>query len=314
MEANDQNGVLVKICKIYEFLCGRWADHHFTVTQAMKLDLTAKAFINQKNITVLYDKPGKQFRTNSRDQSEERALNSDDSNSEYTNSYMNSAHSVSKILDRPDFENLPVIISSTSWTKDEDFGLLFDTIEGYDNTASIQRSANRSLDQKILPKIGVIITGKGPEKQYYTKKIKNKKGGWQNVIWCLPWLEADDYPKILKASTLGVCLHRSSSKLDLPMKVVDMLGSGLPVLALEDNYECIRELVKPGENGETFKNSEELLYQISKFMYKIDEISPKDVYSKSLREFRDVKNSWECEWLEKVGNNLSVFEKVGRGK
>ena len=49
-------------------------------------------------------------------------------------------------------------------------------------------------------------------------------------------------------------------------------------------------------------------------MYKIDEISPKDVYSKSLREFRDVKNSWECEWLEKVGNNLSVFEKVGRGK
>lgn len=121
-------------------------------------------------------------------------------------------------------QNRPaLLISSTSWTPDEDFGILLEALDAYETKA---------VDDPVhYPRLVCVITGKGPQKDHYKMLIHQRS--WQKVVVITPWLENSDYPKLLAAGDLGVCLHYSSSGLDLPMKVVDMFGSGLPVCAIK---------------------------------------------------------------------------------
>lgn len=115
-----------------------------------------------------------------------------------------------------------LVISSTSWTPDEDFEILLTALDRFE--ARVSQSGSQ------LPDLFCVITGKGPLKKDYEKRIVERN--WKHIQVVMPWLEAEDYPRILAASDLGVCLHYSSSGLDLPMKVVDMFGCGLPVCAI----------------------------------------------------------------------------------
>lgn len=117
-------------------------------------------------------------------------------------------------------------MSSTSWTPDEDFSILLHALSIYETQAREQQ----------LPKVIVIVTGKGPLKDKYMQEIDELQKKWKWVRCVSLWLEAEDYPILLGSADLGVCLHSSSSALDLPMKVVDMFGCGLPVCALNFNW------------------------------------------------------------------------------
>ncbi|EAU92942.2 beta-1,4-mannosyltransferase [Coprinopsis cinerea okayama7 len=157
---------------------------------------------------------------------------------------------------RPDRPAL--LVSSTSWTPDEDFGILLQALSIYELRA---REVNKEASKgTTLPKVLAIVTGKGPLKDRYMKEVSALQESWQWVRCISLWLEAEDYPILLGSADLGVSLHSSSSALDLPMKVVDMFGCGLPVCAL--GFSCLPELVKHGKNGLIFRSAPELAEQL----------------------------------------------------
>lgn len=58
-----------------------------------------------------------------------------------------------------------MIISSTSWTADEDFGILLAALEKLDRETS-------TLPETEFPNLLVVVTGKGPQKEMYLQRIK----------------------------------------------------------------------------------------------------------------------------------------------
>ena len=118
----------------------------------------------------------------------------------------NDNFSVRLKVDRPG-----ILVSSTSWTEDEDFSILFEALDQYESRFHV----NSSMP---MPDLVCVITGRGPQKEYFRKLINRQS--WQHVQVIMPWLEPEDYPLMLASADLGVCLHTSSSGVDLPMKVI----------------------------------------------------------------------------------------------
>ncbi|KAG8925902.1 mannosyltransferase [Tulasnella sp. 408] len=187
---------------------------------------------------------------------------------------------------RPDRPAL--VISSTSWTEDEDFGILINALKKYETEAKRRATANLG-SKSTLPKLLMVVTGKGPLRDSYMQRVLEleKSEKWQWVRCRSMWVEAADYPLLLGkgprsglykkarivganlliltgASDLGVSLHSSSSALDLPMKVVDMFGCGLPVCALD--FACLDELVRDGQNGRVFTSADQLANQLMELL------------------------------------------------
>jgi beta-1,4-mannosyltransferase len=143
-----------------------------------------------------------------------------------------------------------VVVTSSSWTDDEDFALLLDTMVACDAAIAARPG---------LPDLLFVLTGDGPKRRF-----------WEQKLAALPlarvrsrtlWASAEDYPLLLGAADLGVSLHRSASGLDLPMKIADMFGAGLPVCALA-YAPVIAEMVRAGDNGLLFTTAAELTGQI----------------------------------------------------
>ncbi|OOQ87305.1 Chitobiosyldiphosphodolichol beta-mannosyltransferase [Penicillium brasilianum] len=230
---------LVKLSTWYEKIFGRSASAHLCVTDAMGRVLK-KDFQLEAPILSLHDRPASHF----------HPIASPDERIAFLTT-LPETESVRPLLKTGDVR---VLVSSTSWTPDEDFSVLIEALVKYSEIA---------VAQPQLPEILAIITGKGPQKEMYLNQITTLEaaGKLQKVTIRTAWLTVPDYASLLASASLGVSLHTSSSGVDLPMKVVDMFGAGLPVVGW-NRFEAWPELVTEGVNGMGFGSSGELTDQL----------------------------------------------------
>ncbi|KAL9064316.1 MAG: hypothetical protein Q9161_008948 [Pseudevernia consocians] len=238
---------LVRISRLYERVFARSADAHFCVTNAMAHVLKRDYGITT-NISPLHDRPAShlQVLTEAR-----------------RGSFLDTLPNLLRPDDDPrlqDYQRLVseikmgksrLLVSSTSWTPDEDFSVLLEALIDYSDLAI--------TTHPHLPEILVVVTGKGPQKDAFLTRIKDLKvqEKLEMVTIETAFLSTSDYAKLLGSADLGVSLHTSSSGVDLPMKVVDMFGAGLPVVGW-GNFEAWPELVREGVNGKSFSDAKGL--------------------------------------------------------
>ncbi|OLY84517.1 Chitobiosyldiphosphodolichol beta-mannosyltransferase [Smittium mucronatum] len=256
-----QDHILVKVATIYEKFFAKSAWKHICVTNAMADDLVKNWGIREKIIT-LHDKPLSTCDRLSNSEASafwERILNDPQGINvpkKYSYPLISSLsqhllpENPSESDDGTSLKRPVVLVTGTSYTPDEDLQVLLKALLKYNDYSTSTKEE--------LPNILVIVTGKGPMKEEFLRSIEDLR--LEKVFITTAWLSSKDYLNLLGSADIGVSLHTSSSGLDLPMKIVDMFGCGLPVLAY--NFKCIGELVSNGVNGYIFNDSDELADQI----------------------------------------------------
>mmetsp|Transcript_14557 Transcript_14557/g.31648 ORF Transcript_14557/g.31648 Transcript_14557/m.31648 type:complete len:520 (+) Transcript_14557:156-1715(+) len=315
-----------KLAELYERKMAPCADAHLTVTQAMEVWLGENFNVHGEHVRVLYDKPPFMFRPTSVEEQHELFsrldLEEDQLNTTSKSDDMQQQNQMEQIMDETIFtqsirnvdgstcvrlrdDRPALLVSSTSWTPDEDFSILLYALK------ELHKKIETKSDDDSFPKIIVIVTGKGPQKSHYLPLLKEFNETHPIISIHTIWLEASDYPKLLGCATLGISLHTSTSGLDLPMKVLDMFGCQVPVCAI--GFDCLGELVKDGVNGKIFQDGEELANQLFGLLlgYPSDgTLNELEKYRVNIRGMTRWKENWEeCARHLIVGTGMTCDRK-----
>lgn len=180
------------------------------------------------------------------------------------------------------------IVAPSSWTPDEDFSPLF--------------TALSTLDTRARPIIAV-LTGRGPLRSAFEGRVR--AAGFKHVVVVFAFLPQLDYAALLATADAGICMHASSSGLDLPMKAVDMAGAGLPALARQ--YSCISELVQHACTGFLWESEYELTELIDRLLFsepgrKELQTVREEVMRRARKADREAagRGQWQLEWEQRA--------------
>lgn len=277
---------LVSISKVYECFFGRFGAYNLTVTEAMGRQLRRSPYNIKSPMKTVHDRPAAIFQP------------LDDSKRETALAHMfRESMFINQLIPGVVNRDVRLLVSSTSWTPDEDFSLLLDALVAYANSDGAE-------SPEPLPPLLVVITGKGPQKAAYLERIAslNKAGRLPNVTIETAFLPFADYATLLSCAELGICLHKSSSGVDLPMKVVDMFGAGLPVVAYS-GYESFGELVREGENGCGFETASELAAILRRLFGRGGQ---RELDALKKGAVKEGSRRWDEEWDATVGPVLGL--------
>ncbi len=144
------------------------------------------------------------------------------------------------------------VVCPTSWTEDEDFDVVIDAVLRLEERIRGWEAAGLG---RRFPDLVILVTGDGARRAEFERRFAGLPA--RRIQLRTRWLEPEDYPRVVGSADLGLCLHRSSSGLDIPMKVADLFGAGVPVCAL-DYGACLAERVRHGDNGLLFSKSAQL--------------------------------------------------------
>jgi len=185
------------------------------------------------------------------------------------------------------------IICPTSWTEDEDFDVVIDAVPRLEERI---RGWEAGQHGRRFSDLVILVTGDGRRRKEFELRFAGLPA--RRVQLRTRWLEPEDYPRIVGAADLGLCLHRSSSGVDIPMKVADLFGAGVPVCAL-DYGASLAERVRHGDNGLLFSTAQ----QLADVLFELFESFPDDQSQLArLRAGarRSAQPTWEEGWVQEA--------------
>ena len=185
------------------------------------------------------------------------------------------------------------IVCPTSWTEDEDFDVVIEAVMRLEERV---RGWEAGDSARRFPELVILVTGDGARRSEFERRFAGLPA--RRIQLRARFLEPDDYPRVVGSADLGLCLHRSSSGLDIPMKIADLFGAGVPVCAL-DYGACLAERVRHGDNGLLFSNGR----QLADVLFDLFETFPAD--QKALERLRAgarklARPTWEEGWTREA--------------
>jgi beta-1,4-mannosyltransferase len=185
------------------------------------------------------------------------------------------------------------VVCPTSWTEDEDFDVVIETVMRLEERI---RGWEAGESGRRFPDLVILVTGDGARRAEFERRFAGLPA--RRIQLRARFLEPEDYPRVVGSADLGLCLHRSSSGLDIPMKIADLFGAGVPVCAL-DYGACLAERVRHGDNGLLFSNGR----QLADILFELFEAFPTD--QKALERLRTgarklARPTWEEGWTREA--------------
>jgi beta-1,4-mannosyltransferase len=262
----------VRLARWYERRDARRADANLCVSRGLAAFLESRFGVKQA--TVLYDRPASTFTPIDRGDRERfrQAL-------------------FARLGIRA--STVGFIVCPTSWTEDEDFDVVIEAVMRLEERIRGWEAGNST---RRFPELVILVTGDGARRAEFERRFAGLPA--RRIQLRARFLEPEDYPRVVGSADLGLCLHRSSSGLDIPMKIADLFGAGVPVCAL-DYGACLAERVRHGDSGLLFSNGR----QLADVLFDLFETFPAD--QKALERLRTgarklARPTWEEGWTREA--------------